>query len=293
MKPCLPIIDENGLALDAEVARSIGDSMMESYIFAEPFAHAVIENFLPKQIAEALLAHFPTDKKAHDKVYEKGYGGKHKRQVSPYDCDEFVRNIFSFFNSAPMLQFLEGLTNIKGLLPDPYFAGGGFHEISSGGLLGIHADFRVNEGLQLVRRVNVLIYLNKDWKESYGGNLELWDKNMQAKVKEVAPIFNQCVIFNTDADSFHGHPEPLTAPEGVTRKSIALYYYTAQQISNDSGESRHTLYVARPNDTAQNKADAQKLAKKRDKRAQKMFKDDAKGIGQFLSNLKQKIADLL
>ena len=289
----LPIELTDGLVLNSTKSRAIGDSLMEAYAFAEPFSHIVIDDFLPEKLADKILVHFPQDKKAHDKTYEKGYGGLHKRQIFPYDCDEFVRNTFSFFNSAAMLQFLEGLTNIKGLLPDPYFAGGGFHEISAGGLLGIHADFRVNEGLQLVRRVNVLIYLNKDWKESYGGKLELWDKNMQAKVKEVAPIFNRCVIFNTDADSFHGHPEPLTTPEGVTRKSIALYYYTAQEISNDSGESRHTLYVARPNDTAQNKADAQKLAKKRDKRAQKMFKSDAKSLGQFLSNLKQKIADLL
>ena len=288
----LPIELTDGLVLDSTKARAIGDSLMEAYAFAEPFSHAVIDHFLPEALAEKLLTHFPQDKKMHDKIYEKGYGGLHKRQIFPYDCDEFVRNTFSFFNSAAMLQFLEGLTNIKGLLPDPYFAGGGFHEISTGGLLGIHADFRVNEGLQLVRRVNVLIYLNKDWKESYGGKLELWDKNMQAKIKEVAPIFNRCVIFNTDADSFHGHPEPLTTPAGVTRKSIALYYYTSQEIRNDSGESRHTLYVARPNDTAQNKADAQKLAKKRNKRAQKMFKDDVKGLGQFLSHLKQKIADL-
>ena len=187
-----------------------------------------------------------------------------------------------------MLRFLEGITNMQGLLPDPYFAGGGFHEISSGGLLGIHADFRVNEGLQLIRRVNVLIYLNKNWQDAYGGKLELWDKSMQNKVKEVAPLFNRCVIFNTDADSFHGHPEPLTTPPDITRKSIALYYYTALPIANDTGESRHTNYVARPNDTAKNIADAKKLAKKRDKRAKKMFGENEN----WLTKLQQKIKNL-
>ncbi|HEY0562995.1 MAG TPA: 2OG-Fe(II) oxygenase, partial [Methylophilus sp.] len=171
-----------------------------------------------------------------------------------------------------------GITNIKGLLPDPYFAGGGLHEISRGGLLGIHADFQVNEGLQLFRRVNVLIYLNKDWKEEYGGMLELWDKAMQAKVVEVAPIFNRCVIFNTDADSFHGHPEPLTTPDGITRKSIALYYYKALDISNETGESRHTLYVARPQDDDKTKAEVEKLKKKRDKRAKKVFVKDGSSL---------------
>ena len=284
----LPIQITHGLQLDKEKALEIGRSQMDEYAFADPFCHAVIDDFLPSALAEQILAHFPTEKKAHDKVYQKGYGGQFKRQVMPADCDEFTRNLFSFFNSSSMLKFLEGITNIQGLLPDPYFAGAGFHEISTGGLLGIHADFRVNEGLQLIRRVNVLIYLNKDWQEAYGGKLELWNKTMQNKVKEVAPIFNRCVIFNTDADSFHGHPEPLTTPSHITRKSIALYYYTALPIANDTGESRHTNYVARPNDTAKNIADAKKLAKKRDKRAKKMFGDNE----HWLADIKQKIKNL-
>lgn len=284
----LPIRTENGLQLDDQKALEIGQSHMEDYAFAEPFCHTLIDDFLPTDLAEQILQHFPVDKKAHDKIYRKGYGGQFKRQVLPADCDEFTRNLFGFFNSSAMLKFLEGITNIQGLLPDPYFAGGGFHEIASGGLLGIHADFRVNEGLQLIRRVNVLIYLNKNWQETYGGKLELWDKSMQNKVKEIAPLFNRCVIFNTDADSFHGHPEPLTTPPEITRKSIALYYYTALPIANDTGESRHTNYVARPNDTAKNIADAKKLAKKRDKRAKKMFG----GNESWLTNVQQKIKNL-
>lgn len=284
----LPIQTQQGLQLSDEKAFEIGQSQMDDYAFAEPFCHTVINDFLPTDLAEQILKHFPLDKKSHDKIYQKGYGGQFKRQVMPADCDEFTRNVFGFFNSSAMLKFLEGITNIQGLLPDPYFAGAGFHEISTGGLLGIHADFRVNEGLQLIRRVNVLIYLNKDWQEIYGGKLELWDKLMQKKVKEVAPLFNRCVIFNTDADSFHGHPEPLNTPPDITRKSIALYYYTALPIANDSGESRHTNYVARPNDTAKNIADAKKLARKRDKRAKKMFGEK----DHWLTNVKQKLKDM-
>ncbi len=284
----LPIQLQQGLQLEDEKALEIGQLQMEGYAFAEPFCHAVIDDFLPTDLAEKILLHFPVDKKAHDKIYQKGYGGQFKRQVLPADCDEFTRRLFGFFNSSAMLKFLEGITNIQGLLPDPYFAGGGFHEISTGGLLGIHADFRVNEGLQLIRRVNVLIYLNKNWQEAYGGKLELWDKLMQHKVKEIAPLFNRCVIFNTDADSFHGHPEPLTTPTDITRKSIALYYYTALPIANNTGESRHTNYVARPNDTPKNIADAKKLAKKRDKRAKKMFGEHEN----WLTKVQQKIKNL-
>ena len=289
-QPCLPIIDDSGFMLAPEVARNIGDAMMESYNFAEPFPHTIIDNFLPIDIAEQLLARFPSDKKANDKVYEKGYGGTHKRQILPYDCDAYLRQAFSFFNSPAMLQFLEGLTNIKGLLPDPYFEGGGLHEIYTDGLLGIHADFQVNESLQVFRRINVLIYLNKNWQDSYGGKLELWDKNMQACQVQVAPLFNRAVIFNTDADSFHGHPDPLTTPNDVTRKSIALYYYQALPIANDNAESRHTLYVARPNDSPENIAQAKKLQKKRDARAKKRFSNNRLSLTVIKNKLKNWLA---
>lgn len=269
VSPVLPINLDQGFSLDEDTAFALGQARMDAYAFAEPFAHAVMDDFLPEEMTEALLAHFPADPKANDKVYEKGYGGTHKRQISPYDCDAYLRSAFAFFNSAQFIRFIEGITNIQGLIPDPYFSGGGLHETSSGGLLGIHADFQVNEGLQLFRRVNVLIYLNKDWQDAYGGKLELWDKAMTQKVVEVSPIFNRAVIFNTDADSFHGHPDPLTTPEHITRKSIALYYYKAQAIQNQTGESRHTLYVARPHDDDKTKADVEKLRKKRDKRAKK------------------------
>jgi hypothetical protein len=278
MSGYLPVELKDGLYLDNALAREIGEAGMGEYAFAEPFAHTVIDGFLPTAVAEELLAHFPVEKKQHDKVYEKGYGGQFKRQISPYDCDEWLKSAFAFFNSPAMLEFLEGLTNIKGLIPDPYFNGGGLHEISTGGMLGIHADFQVNEALQLKRRINVLIYLNKDWQAAYGGELELWDKSMQHKVKSVSPLFNRCVIFNTDADSFHGHPDPLTTPADVTRKSIALYYYTAQPIENSTGESRHTLYVARPNDTPENIAQAKKLAAKRDKRAKRVHAANPNGV---------------
>jgi hypothetical protein len=267
----LPIEMTQGFALDAQQARDIGSLLAEDYAQAQPFPHAVIDNIFPTAFTQLLLDHFPQDPKAHDKVYEKGYGGTHKRQISPYDCDDTMRAAFALFNSAPMLQFIEALTGMKGLLPDPYFAGGGLHETSAGGLLGIHADFQVNESLQLYRRVNMLVYLNQDWQPEYGGNLELWDRQMQARQQTVAPLFNRCVIFNTDADSFHGHPDPLTTPEGVTRRSIALYYYQALPIPNEQGESRHTLYVARPHDDAETKSQVKKMMKKRDKRAKKMF----------------------
>lgn len=244
----IPISTENGIFLSTSDAVMYGQELCSIYKANDPFPHIVIDSFLPELLTEQILSHFPTYAINNEVSYEKGYKGLHKRQINPNECDTFLRNIFAFFNSAPMLQLLEKLTSIEGLIPDPYFIGGGLHETKTGGLLGVHADFRINRKLHLERRINVIIYLNKDWHDSYEGNLELWDKNMTACVKKVAPIFNRCVVFNTDHDSNHGHPEPLNTPLDVSRKSIALYYYTASKhVYNESDEYR-TDYKPRPKD---------------------------------------------
>ncbi len=155
-----------------------------------------------------------------------------------------------------MLQFLEGLTGIDGLLPDPYFMGGGFHEISRGGRLGVHADFRINEQLHLQRRLNLLIYLNPEWEDEWAGCLELWSRDMKACVQKLTPLLNRCVVFNTEADTWHGHPDPLNIPEGKTRRSLALYYYSASRGVYNEVPARSTMYVARPHDSAEDKSQA-------------------------------------
>lgn len=244
----LPIEIKSGLYLDDKKATDIGESLHALYANAKPFPHVVIDDFLPTSLIESLHARFPEERTAHEVNYEKGYKGLHKRQVNPNDCEPYIREVFAFFNSAPMLAFFETLTGIEGLIPDPYFGGGGFHEISKGGLLGVHADFRVNKKLHIERRINAIIYLNKDWQPSYGGCLELWDKKMKQCEKKVLPTFNRCVVFNTDHDSNHGHPEPLETPDAVTRKSIALYYYTASMKVYENNVEHRTHYKPRPKD---------------------------------------------
>lgn len=248
MKPVLPVDLASGLFLDPSEARRIGESMAGDYCFAEPFPHVVLDNFFPDEVIQMALENFPSDALQSDRVFEVGYAGLHKRQVLPGECNASARAIFHLFNSQPMLQFLEGLSSISGLVPDPYFVGGGFHETTRGGKLGVHADFRINEQLHLHRRMNVIVYLNPDWDEGYGGQLELWDRKMTVRLKSVMPILNRCVIFNTDADSYHGHPDPLTTPDGIVRRSMALYYYTASKGIYKEVPNNGTMYQARPVD---------------------------------------------
>jgi hypothetical protein len=247
-KATLPISILDGIHLSVEDAKQFGGSLSGDYCFAEPFPHIVIDNFLPEALIDKIYDNFPIERLEGDVVFDRGYEGLHKRQVQPVNCNGFIREVFGFFNSSAVVHFLETLTTIPSLIPDPHFNGGGLHETSKGGKLGIHADFRINESLHLNRRINIIIYLNKEWKEEYGGHLELWDKKMKNKVHSVAPVYNRCVIFNTDADSFHGHPDPLTTPDNITRKSLALYYYTASKRVYEDTPSHGTMYKARADD---------------------------------------------
>jgi Rps23 Pro-64 3,4-dihydroxylase Tpa1-like proline 4-hydroxylase len=186
----------------------------------------VLDDFLPAAFAAKLLDAFPPAHLASvTRTNQRQYL---KRGFRPDDLgDTASRAYVQPFGSRPFLMFLESLTGIEGLIPDPYYVGGGYQETLSGGSLAIHADFNRHPTLNLVRRINVLLYLNRDWDSTYGGNLELWDAAAQRCITSIAPIYNRCVVFNTTSSSFHGHPEPLTCPAHKTRRSVALYYYTA------------------------------------------------------------------
>ncbi len=255
----LPVEVTDHLNLDVAEAKQYGENLHDEYVSADPFPHIAIDNFLPEALIQKILADFPARPVEEEVNFDGGYLGFHKRQIPPANCDGFSRDLFNFFNSAPILKFLEGITGIKGLIPDPYYMGGGYHEISRGGLLGVHADFRLNKNLNVQRRINMLIYLNEDWQEEWGGQLELWDKEMKHKVRGIYPFINRCVIFNTDGDSYHGHPEALNCPENVNRRSIALYYYTASDAILDEIPAHDTMYRARPTDSADIKREAAML----------------------------------
>lgn len=210
--PYLRDFDENTGLLDSASAKDKGLELREEYLAAEPFPHIAIDDFLPPAILDRCLAEFPAPTAAAES-YDRSQE-RLKRSYSPDVLPPFSRQLFYAFNSRPFIQVVENITGIKGLLPDPFFLGGGLHEIATGGHLSVHADFNHHVPLNVERRVNVLIYLNKDWREEYGGQLELWDDGMSTCLKSYVPAFNRCVLFNTTSRSNHGNPQVVRHPGG-------------------------------------------------------------------------------
>lgn len=221
------------------------------YAAGDPFPHIVIDDVLSPAVLRAVIAEVSASEVDEERHTNTTFNKRRTSDVA--SLGPATRRLIDDLNSAPFLAFLEKLTGIEALIPDPHLEGGGVHQIGPGGFLKVHTDFNWHRRLKLHRRINVLLYLNENWDEGWGGHLELWDKNMARRGARIAPIFNRMVVFSTTDESYHGHPDPMTSPEGVTRNSIALYYYTSERPKSEMrfGESVMTNYRARPDEAFQ------------------------------------------
>jgi Rps23 Pro-64 3,4-dihydroxylase Tpa1-like proline 4-hydroxylase len=237
-------VTENYRHFVEDECRAAGRRLAQDYQSAAPFPHIVIDNFLSSELLRAIHTSFPSiaDKRYFDRSQERFKYQFHADETS----SGLVRNLFAELNGRAFLGFLEEMTGIQGLISDPYLAGGGLHLTRSGGHLGVHADFNVHDPMHVERRLNLLVYLNDDWPTEFGGALELWDREMKGCAKKVEPIMGRAVVFSTNLDSFHGHPEPLSCPPDRDRRSIATYYYTALSEAGASAPIRSTTFQVRP-----------------------------------------------
>ncbi len=228
---------------DHEACKAAGMAKAAEYRGNQPFPHVMLDDFLAPEVLRKVCEEFP-DSEGRD-FFDRDQE-RLKFQFRPDQCSGPVtRMLFAELNSRAFLAFLSALTGIRGLIADPYHAGAGLHETRRGGHLGIHADFPHHGGMKVERRLNLLIYLNEEWMPGYGGALELWDRGMTRAERSIQPEFGRAVIFSTDRDTYHGHPDPLACPAGRSRRSIATYYYTAIGASLPAIE-RTTDFRARP-----------------------------------------------
>ena len=216
------------------------------YAEADPYPHVTIGDFLAPGVAARLAADFPPptgrDWINYKHVNEHKFG-QTKRAFFP----DSIGGVIDELNGPRFVAWLSRLTGIEGLLPDPSLEGGGMHQTPAGGFLNVHADFTMHHHRPTWRRrCNLIVYLNPEWHEEWGGAIELWDEAMTRAVVRVPPLLNQAVIFNTTETTYHGYPDPIRCPADVTRRSIALYYFTDEP---GGGTPRSTNYRARPTDS--------------------------------------------
>ncbi|MDH4088855.1 MAG: 2OG-Fe(II) oxygenase [Cyclobacteriaceae bacterium] len=220
------------------------DTIRRDYDSKTPFHYTMFEGFFTPQAAELIYDEYPAiqDGKWDGTTY---IDQKNKFQKTTFEPNSILENAMSELNSDPFLHWLEKISGIDNLKADMELFGGGLHQSIAGAFLNVHVDYNIHPKTKYHRRLNVLVYMNKDWKDEYEGHLELWDFSQGKKIQlaKYAPLFNRCVIFETNEISYHGHPKPLKTPSGVNRKSIATYYYTESRPLTEIAEAHNTIYV--------------------------------------------------
>jgi Rps23 Pro-64 3,4-dihydroxylase Tpa1-like proline 4-hydroxylase len=233
--------------LPLERMSALAQSAHADYISAKPFPHVVFDNFFDPALVELVLEEFPKP----DAIRWQKFDNPREIKLASSKEASFgaaTRLLLYHLNCATFLEFLSAVTGVDNLIPDPRFEGGGLHQIVRGGKLGVHADFNKHRDFGLDRRLNLLLYLNKDWREEYGGHLQLWDQNMTHCEAKVLPLFNRVMIFGTTDFTFHGHPDPLNCPGEMSRKSLALYYFSNGRPAHEISGEHSTIFKSRDKD---------------------------------------------
>src|SRR5947209_3200604 len=225
------------------------DALRDRVRAATPVRNFCIDNFLEPSFAERVLASFPSYEEAA-RVGRSFNAVNEKGKVQVTDVSTFAEPIAELNRVLAAPEFLDLLSfafEMPNLLPDHELVGGGIHQTGPRGHLDVHVDFNYIPERELHRRLNILIYFNKDWKPEWGGNIELWDADVKVRHHSFSPIFNRCVVFETNEVSFHG-VTAVKCPEGRARRSFAAYYYTREAPPHWNGQSHSTIFKARPDE---------------------------------------------
>lgn len=232
------------------------ENLKKKFLNAKPFEHIIIPNFLNEEYAEELFNAFPEDIES-GKWYK--YDNPLEKKYARDDIQNFpvcLKQFFYLLSTGDITSAFSTLSNIENLECDPYLHGAGLHAHPKDGTLHMHLDYEKHPHIEKERRLNMILYMSKDWKEEWNGETQLWDEKMENCVVKSHVKFNTAIIFKTNEKSWHGLPEKICCPENILRKSIAYYYVSPivsdsndKKFGNDgSGYRTKATYTKRPQD---------------------------------------------
>lgn len=239
-----------GILQIGAAAHEEADKIRETFVHAKPFRHVVIEDFFEPGFAHRLLDEFPTFDRKLARAESGEVGGK-AVNTRIATIGPAYEELYQLLSSQPFLDYVSRLSGIERLILDPAMYGGGTHENLHGQELDPHVDFNYDQSNQLHRRLNLIVYLNKDWRPEWGGSIEIHSnprKPYENTIRSWAPIFNRAIMFETNEYSWHGFPK-IDLPEDrrtLSRKSISIYLYTKDRPAEEVAPAHATFYVQRP-----------------------------------------------
>jgi hypothetical protein len=222
----------------------------ERFAGARPFPHVVIDNFLAADFCREVCRQFPSFDEAAA-INENGLVGAKATQEKVRLLSPAYRQMDDLLQSPEFLALVGGITGIDGLRYDPWYFGGGTHENRQGQDLDPHIDFNYHPITRQHRRLNLIIYLNEQWEDAWGGSLQLhrdpYEESAEDEIVTVTPLLNRCVIFETSEHSWHGFERIALPPgqAGLSRRSFAVYFYSNTRPAEQTAADHSTVYVER------------------------------------------------
>jgi Rps23 Pro-64 3,4-dihydroxylase Tpa1-like proline 4-hydroxylase len=265
------------MVFDFEKLMRLAEENGQKYQTREPFPYMYFDDVVDVEALKTAFASFPVP----DETFYQYSNPLEKKFAKDniHEMPEPIKQILMEMNSPLFLLFLEKLTGIDGLIPDPYYRGGGIHCMGPGCKLDIHVDFNKHPKLKLDRRINVLLFPVEEWRPEWNGDFQVWKGKLVGNHHEltemadrVYPQFNRMVLFSTSEKSYHGVPEVISCPDGVYRYSLATYYYTYGR--NDifqEWQPHSTTYIKRPGENDE-------LDELREKRNSGRLNSNTKGL---------------
>ena len=225
------------------------DELRQQFLSAAPFPHVKIDDFVGPEFGRQVAAAYPSFEVAltRGRTFT---AVNERRKIQITDSSAFppaIARLHEMLAAPSFLADLSYVTNIPNLLADPELVGGGMHMTGPGGRLDVHVDFNFIEERKLHRRLNLLLYLNPTWQETWGGQIQLWDRDVENCMAAFTPQFDRCVIFETSNISYHG-VIPVAPGAPTPRISFATYYYTKEAPAHWTGTAHSTIFKARPDE---------------------------------------------
>jgi Rps23 Pro-64 3,4-dihydroxylase Tpa1-like proline 4-hydroxylase len=213
------------------------EELTNKFNSAQPFEYIIINNFLKDDIAEKISNEYPQNLNEYHK-----YDNPLEIKYAYDNIDNMsknIKNVFFALCSNKIIDAFKIITDNDKIEYDPTCHGGGLHIHPNNGRLHMHLDYEKHPILENKQRyLNIILYLTKDWDQSWGGQTELWNKDMLECIVKSNVEFNTALIFKTTEKSWHGLPEPIKCPDDKYRKTLAFYYLVPLESNNDNNNNK-------------------------------------------------------
>jgi Rps23 Pro-64 3,4-dihydroxylase Tpa1-like proline 4-hydroxylase len=225
------------------------EELQTTYRTAKPFPHVVIDDLFAPEVLDALLVEMA--EMGRDKWKQVANDSRERtlRMKSAAEMGPAGTKLLSVVHSAGFLYFLSEITGIPQLLPDPYLLGSGYAQMRRGDYFNVHSDRNVAYDTGLLRRLAMIVFLNKSWPAEYHGKLELWNREATNCDATVEPLFNKTILFEVADPNYHGVPVPLACPSERSRQSFILYYHTVGMPGQPYVKPHTSLFAPRTHGT--------------------------------------------